>query len=663
MESVEPHRINLVRIAHVYYTHRNINAAQSFLQDFGFLKIDQGQNGTYYSGTGTEPFVYCATEGSEDSFGGAAFVVESMDDLQYAAQTLPDATPVHEMKGIPGGGYRVTFLDPVDRFPFHLVYGQKPVEEQTNSPAPIHKLGHFGMCVTDFSKAYEFYTSRFNFTPSDLVHDDNGRDITTFLHLGRGKELVDHHCFFFFEGPKSHVHHSSYETHDFDTQLLGHDWLRHKGYENCWGVGRHIMGSQIFDYWFDPSRFILEHYVDGDLVNEDNPTSHTKASPDSLHVWGPDLPAGFLLFYDMFVLPYHGEYTRSLFTTLDEKYHQVYKRPIASAYSMSTLVEFEPFVDNTTKLFMQRLDELADSGAGINFGTWLQMYAFDVVGEIVFGKKLGFLESSIDVDGIMADIRIKLAYASIVGQMPWLDKFLAKNPIVVWLVGTHPIVRFTVEQMTERLKGRADQKHGPRDFLDRSFEAQKKNPELVTDRVVRMWNIDNVFAGSDTTAISLRTIFYYVMRSPPVMAKLVAELDDAENRGELGEFVSWKAANNMPYLEAVIKESFRMHPAVGQLLERHVPKGGVSLDNHFLPEGTIIGMNPWVAARNQQVYGPDSNIFRPERWLEASPEQRRLMDRASLTFGHGARTCVGKNISLLEIYKLVPQLLRHYEVK
>ncbi|RTE75813.1 hypothetical protein BHE90_009741 [Fusarium euwallaceae] len=641
MESVEPHRINLVRIAHVYYTHRNINAAQSFLQDFGFLKIDEGQNGTYYSGTGTEPFVYCATEGSEDSFGGAAFVVESMDDLQYAAQTLPDATPVHEMKGIPGGGYRVTFLDPVDRFPFHLVYGQKPVEEQTNSlserdfnfptskhrsgnsfqrfskgPAPIHKLGHFGMCVTDFSKAYEFYTSRFNFTPSDLVHDDNDRDITTFLHLDRGKELVDHHCFFFFEGPKSHVHHSSYETHDFDTQLLGHDWLRHKGYENCWGVGRHIMGSQIFDYWFDPSRFILEHYVDGDLVNEDNPTSHTKASPDNLHVWGPDLPAGFLLgrivynqlvygltsgftktrFYDMFVLPYHGEYTRSLFTTLDEKYHQVYKRPIASAYSMSTLVEFEPFVDNTTKLFMQRLDELADSGAGINFGTWLQMYAFDVVGEIVFGKKLGFLESGIDVDGIMADIRIKLAYASIVGQMPWLDKFLAKNPIVVWLVGTHPIVRFTVEQMTERLKGRADQKHGPRDFLDRSFEAQKKNPELVTDRVVRMWNIDNVFAGSDTTAISLRTIFYYVMRSPPVMAKLVAELDDAENRGELGEFVSWKAANNMPYLEAVIKESFRMHPAVGQLLERHVPKGGISLDNHFLPEGTIVGMNPWVAA-------------------------------------------------------------------
>lgn len=70
-----------------------------------------------------------------------------------------------------------------------------------------------------------------------------------FYRLGRGKEEVDHHCFFFFGGPKYHVHHTSYETYDFDTQVLGHDWLRQKGYKSCWGVGRHIMGSQIFDYW------------------------------------------------------------------------------------------------------------------------------------------------------------------------------------------------------------------------------------------------------------------------------------------------------------------------------------------------------------------------------------------------------------------------------
>ena len=74
--------------------------------------------------------------------------------------------------------------------------------------------------------------------------------MTAFMHLDRGAELVDHHCFFFYAGPRHHVHHSSYEVFDFDTQVLGHDWLAKKGYENCWGVGRHVLGSQIFDYWY-----------------------------------------------------------------------------------------------------------------------------------------------------------------------------------------------------------------------------------------------------------------------------------------------------------------------------------------------------------------------------------------------------------------------------
>ena len=122
------------------------------------------------------------------------------------------------------------------------------------------------------------------------MHNDEIVNITVFFRLDRGDELVDHHCFFFFEGPKMHVHHSSFETHDFDAQVLGHDWLRHKGYTNCWGVGRHVMGSQIFDYWFDPAKFIMEHYVDGDLLDMREPTHHTKAAPDNLHVWGMSVP-------------------------------------------------------------------------------------------------------------------------------------------------------------------------------------------------------------------------------------------------------------------------------------------------------------------------------------------------------------------------------------
>lgn len=317
--SVAKQKISLNRIAHVYYTHKNLEAAHQFLLDFGLSPVQHSDDKIYYRGYGTEPFVYCAMKGTEDKFSGTGWVVDSLEDLELAT-TLPDATPIHDSDA-PGGGKRVTFYDPVDHFPWHLVYGQTALEI-TNSfpelefnfptnknravnktqrfkkgPAPVHKLGHFGLCVTDFKKAFEFYTTHFNFKPSDVVYDPKtGADITTFCHLDRGSEWVDHHSFFFFEGPKFHVHHSSFEVFDFDIQMLGHNWLGEKGYENCWGVGRHIMGSQIFDYWFDPSKFILEHYVDGDLVNDTAPINREPAQPNNLHVWGKS-PAILLLFY------------------------------------------------------------------------------------------------------------------------------------------------------------------------------------------------------------------------------------------------------------------------------------------------------------------------------------------------------------------------------
>ncbi|KAK4199167.1 putative dioxygenase [Triangularia verruculosa] len=315
-------KIQLVRPAHVWYKHADIEAAKRFAADFGFYETETIGKTTFFRGYGTEPFVLALEASDKAEFGGAAFVVESEEDLVYAHQSLPKeckATEVHELKDVPGGGKRVTFYDPVDGFPFHLVHGQSEVERRDpgfpvlkfnypneknrepnkfqrfeKRPAPVHKLGHFGMCVTNYAKCYEFYSSYFNFFPSELVHNDEGVDVTVFFRLDRGKDFVDHHCFFFFEGPKMHVHHSSFETHDFDAQVLGHDWLRHQGYTNCWGVGRHVMGSQIFDYWFDPSGFILEHYVDGDLLDMNEPTHHNKAAPDNLHVWGPEVPPTFL---------------------------------------------------------------------------------------------------------------------------------------------------------------------------------------------------------------------------------------------------------------------------------------------------------------------------------------------------------------------------------
>jgi hypothetical protein len=115
------------------------------------------------------------------------------------------------------------------------------------------------------------------------------------MHLDRGDTCTDHHSFFLSANPMSaHVHHCSFEVHDFDTQHLGHQWLAKQGYRSVWGVGRHILGSQIFDYWWDIADNMVEHYADGDLVNKDTPIGYFEAGSESLAIWGPELPPTFL---------------------------------------------------------------------------------------------------------------------------------------------------------------------------------------------------------------------------------------------------------------------------------------------------------------------------------------------------------------------------------
>ena len=135
--SGDSEKVNLVRLAHVYYTHAGFEREHHFLTDFGFTEVSRLNEGKpnetiYYRGYGSEPFLYCSTKGEEDAFGGGAFVVESRKDLELATRVIPTASQIWEMKDAPGGGECVTVKDPVDGFLVHLVHGQtqRKMEEQ-----------------------------------------------------------------------------------------------------------------------------------------------------------------------------------------------------------------------------------------------------------------------------------------------------------------------------------------------------------------------------------------------------------------------------------------------------------------------------------------------------------------------------------------------------
>lgn len=268
-----------------------------------------------------------------------------------------------------------------------------------------------------------------------------------------------------------------------------------------------------------------------------------------------------------------------------------------------------------------------------------------------------------------------------VGQMPWLDYVFIKNPLRQLAQGgsTGAVARFARARLDKRLR------HGPeskntndsstlshKDFLARFLDAKQEHPDVVTDNQVFSYTVSNMNAGSDTTAISLRAILYYTLKSPKVASKLYQELKAAYRENKITLPISWKQSQEeLPYLDAVIKEALRLHPAVGLLLERVVPTGGLQLPNGgpFLPAGTIVGANPWIIHRHS-LFGKDVDLFIPERWLPVNGEsdtafktRKQQMLRATFTFGAGPRTCIGKNISLLEIYKLIPSLLLTYEVR
>ena len=203
------------------------------------------------------------------------------------------------------------------------------------------------------------------------------------------------------------------------------------------------------------------------------------------------------------------------------------------------------------------------------------------------------------------------------------------------------------------------------DFLSRFLSAQEKDPDFITSDRVLALTVANIFAGSDTTAISLRAVFYFLLKNPSTMQELMAELWEQKRLGHFKRsdgLVDWDEARDLPYLSAVIKEALRCHPAVGLTLERIVPPQGVVVCGQFIPGGTIIGCSAWTVHRDAKTFGEFPEEFRPSRWIHASKEQKRIMDNSLFAFGAGSRTCIGKNISLLEMYKFIPSLLMAFEL-
>jgi cytochrome P450 len=354
----------------------------------------------------------------------------------------------------------------------------------------------------------------------------------------------------------------------------------------------------------------------------------------------------------------------SLFSDMNPHRHATQRRKFSAWYSMSSLVGYEPFVNNCSLMLTQRFSEVAKLGRTIDLQHYLQCYAFDVIGEITFGNRFGFLDMGEDKEGVFTAIDTRGVYGTFVGIFPWIHRYLF--PLLPKTGGYGYVFNYTLRQIESRRQTLKDPRNagreGPPDIMTKALLAHEDNPQKMTKNDLITICQSNIGAGSDTTAITLSSVFYHLMKYPQSYYRLQSEIDTAAKEGRISDPVTFKEAQDLPYLQAVIKEALRIHPATGLPMQRVVPPEGTTIAGRFIPGHSSVGINSWVAHHNTSIFGPDADTWRPERWLEIEEQGRGgEVEKYFFAFGMGGRTCIGKNISLLEISKLVPQLLRRFD--
>ncbi|OKP11151.1 Pisatin demethylase [Penicillium subrubescens] len=182
---------------------------------------------------------------------------------------------------------------------------------------------------------------------------------------------------------------------------------------------------------------------------------------------------------------YQGAVLDSMFTARDPVYHKSLKSSVAQIFSMTNMKNFEVYADECTQIFMEAM--LTLEGQPVDFSMWLQWYAFDVIGAITFQRRFGFTEQRRDVDDMIGKIDIGLQYVKIVGQLPFLIPLLQKG-------------------------------------------------------------LMSSLAGSDTTAISLRAMIYYIVKNQHVYDKIQREIDEADRNKQLSKFITYEECLKLPYL-------------------------------------------------------------------------------------------------------------------
>ncbi|MFK8018785.1 MAG: VOC family protein [Pseudomonadales bacterium] len=313
---------------------KNLEAQKEYLSHFGMALAHETENAIYFRGTGTQPYSYVAQRGDSNRYIGAAFTVGSEDQLNTLAASVGAEVMDSDE---PAGGRCVKCAD-LDGFGVEVYFGTAPSQaEVTDAPklnagfqktrvnelqrfgrgpdewtvkdgewhyelkSRVMRLGHVAFNVADADASIEWYQKHLGVLISDNLRDPAGVRVGAFLRADCGDTPVDHHTLNIVAkaGPEAQFAgtfgHGGYEvTESVDDLMAGHYHLKTLGtYRHEWGIGRHLLGSQMYDYWRDPTGFTLEHWTDGDLLDASVPTNDSHPKEFIMAQYGEEIPTTF----------------------------------------------------------------------------------------------------------------------------------------------------------------------------------------------------------------------------------------------------------------------------------------------------------------------------------------------------------------------------------
>jgi len=308
--------IKVVDIAWLEFEKPDLTRAEAFARAFGFQTARRGPDELQLRGTDAGGPCVIVRRGQRTRFTGVAFrASDEVDVLRLADRSGATVRPLPETIG----GLSVDLVDP-SGIPVHVVAGMHELPElpgqdphifnfgsdlqRTNTtqrpravPARVQRLGHLVLQSTKYLEALNWYLDNLGMIVSDFQFFPGQRErgpTMSFIRCDRGSTPTDHHTVAIALGPANRYIHSAYQVCDLDALAAGGEYLRDRGYLRSWGIGRHIQGSQIFDYWRDPDGFLVEHFADGDMFDNTLEPGWAPFTASGLAQWGPPATKDFL---------------------------------------------------------------------------------------------------------------------------------------------------------------------------------------------------------------------------------------------------------------------------------------------------------------------------------------------------------------------------------